>query len=212
MNIYAEILGNIHMQPEWQEKLKDADIEYILLDQWTAQKSRLLAKGDKNNEYAIALKRNSQVLDGDIISYDSDTKQAVVIRIDLSPVLIIDMSGLAKKDMQSVIRISVELGHAIGNQHWPAVVKNTLVYVPLTVDQKVMLSVIDTHRIEGITYKFEKGMDVIPDLSPQEVRKLFGGASQEVHSHEHSSGHSHEHSHEGHSHSHKHDNHSHSHE
>lgn len=212
MNIYAEILGNIYMEPEWQEKINDAEVEYIFLDQWTAQKSRLLTKGDKNNEYAIALKRNSQVLDGDIISYNPDSKQAVVIRVELSPVLIIDMSGLAEKDIQSVIRISVELGHAIGNQHWPAVVKGTQVYVPLTVDQKVMLSVMETHHIEGITYKFQKGMEIIPYLAPHEIRRLFGGASQESHSHEHPSDQGHEHSHGEHSHSHKHDNHSHSHE
>lgn len=211
MNIYTDIIGNINLEPEWQDKLKGIEVEYILLDQWTAQKSRLLAKSDKGNEYPIALKRNSQVLDGDIIYYNAKDKKAVIIRVELSPVLIIDMGKLAEKDPQSIIRISVELGHAIGNQHWPAVVKGTLVYVPLTVDEKVMLSVMETHKIEGISYKFQKGMEIIPYLAPHEVRRLFGGASQESHSHEHSHNDEHEHSHDGHSHSHKHDGHSHSH-
>ena len=86
------------------------------------------------------------------------------------------MSGLADNDPQTIIRVSVELGHAVGNQHWPAVVKGTKVYVPLTVDKKVMLSVMETHHIEGITYEFQKGMEIIPYLAPHEIRRLFGGA------------------------------------
>lgn len=182
--VYSEIAGNMFLTSEWKEKLKEADIESIYLDQWTAQKSRFLAKGNKGNEYAIALKRHSQVVDGDIIFYSPEESKAVVLRIELSPVLVIEMGALAQKDPQTIIHISVELGHAIGNQHWPAVVKGTRIYVPLTVDKKVMLSVMETHHIEGITYEFQKGFEIIPYLAPHEIRRLFGGAGQESHSHE----------------------------
>lgn len=185
MEIYTEILGNMFTSSEWREKLKEADVEYVTLDQWTAQKSRFVAKGDKGNEYAIALKRHAQVANGDIIVYSPEEKKAVVLQIELSPVLVIDMSALALKKPETIIHISVELGHAIGNQHWPAVVNGTRVYVPLTVDKKVMLSVMETHHIEGITYEFQPGMEIIPYLAPHEIRRLFGGTGQESHSHEH---------------------------
>ncbi len=199
MKVYNSILGNMNLSPEWKQKLNDAEIDYIFLDQWTAQKSRFLGKGMSGTEYPIALARHSQIVDGDIIDYDPDTKKAAVIRIELSPVLVINMGGLADKDPQTIIRIAVELGHAIGNQHWPAVVKDTKVYVPLTVDKKVMLSVMETHHIEGITYEFQKGLEIIPFLAPHEIRRLFGGAGQESHSHKHDHGHivhCHEHFHE----------------
>ncbi len=83
-------------------------------------------------------------------------QKAVILKIELSPVLVIDLGALADKDHETIIRRSVELGHAIGNQHWPAVVKGTKVYVPLTVDKKVMLSVMETHNLEGISYDFQK--------------------------------------------------------
>ena len=199
--IYSEILGNVNSSPEWKNKLLNIDIEYIHLDQWAAQKSRFLVKGDKGNEYPIALKRGSQVMDGDIVFYSQETNRAVVIQIDLCPVLVIDLSGLITKPTVDIIRISVELAHAIGNQHWPAVVKGTTIYVPLTVAEKVMLTVIDTHHIEGIKYAFKKGEEIIPLLSPQEVRKLFGGASHEIHTHETTHTHHDEH---GHAHTHTH--------
>lgn len=208
MEIYTEILGNRFTSPEWREKLKEVAIEYVTLDQWTAQKSRFVAKSDKGNEYAIALKRHAQIANGDIIFYSPEEKKAVVLQIELSPVLVIDMSALALKKPETIIHISVELGHAIGNQHWPAVVNGTRVYVPLTVDKKVMLSVMETHHIEGITYEFQPGMEIIPYLAPHEIRRLFGGTGQESHSHEHDMHthadgmHSHAHGSQPHTHSH----------
>lgn len=60
----------------------------------------------------------------------------------------------------------------------------------------------ETHHIEGITYEFQKGLEIIPYLAPHEIRRLFGGAGHESHSHEHAHGHivhCHEHTH-GHTH------------
>lgn len=213
MKVYSEVLGNLNVSDEWKKKLADAEIDYIFLDQWTAQKSRFLGKGTSGREYPIALARHSQIIDGDIVEYNPDDNTAVVLKIELSPVLVVDLSTLAASKPEDIIRRSVELGHAIGNQHWPAVVKGTKVYVPLTVDKKVMMSVMETHHLEGISYDFQKGVEIIPYLAPHEIRRLFGGAGHESHSHEHAHGHivhahdlphTHEHTHDGITHSHEH--------
>lgn len=193
--IYTEVLGNLHKDEEWKKKLEGFAVDNIFLDQWTAQKSRFLAKGESGEEYPVALKRHTQVADGDLIFYSPEDGKAAVLRIKLNPVLVIDLSGIADRDMDTVIRVSLELGHAIGNQHWPAVVKGTKVYVPLTVDKKVMLSVLETHHIEGIKFEFVEGLETIPYLAPHEVRELFGGASHESHSHVHAHQHVHTHDH-----------------
>lgn len=178
MDVITEIIGNVH-QPEWAERLDDCHVETVFLDQWTAQKSRFLAKGDHGTEYPVALKRGSRITDGDIIAYDPEKGEAAVLRLDLNNVLVIDLSKLSGLPAEDIIRISVELGHAIGNQHWPAVVKGTKVYVPLTVDKKVMLAVMETHNIDKITYDFQEGKDIIPFLAPGELRRLFGGAGHD---------------------------------
>ncbi len=178
MDVITEIIGNVH-QPEWAERLDDCHVETVFLDQWTAQKSRFLAKGDHGTEYPVALKRGSRITDGDIIAYDPEKGDAAVLRLDLNNVLVIDLSKLSGLPAEDIIRISVELGHAIGNQHWPAVVKGTKVYVPLTVDKKVMLAVMETHNIDKITYDFQEGKDIIPFLAPGELRRLFGGAGHD---------------------------------
>ena len=126
---------------------------------------------------------------------ESEKKFAAVLRLNLSPVLVVDLAKLKDLPQEEIIRISLELGHAIGNQHWPAVVKGTRVFVPLTVDKKVMESVMRTHHIECATCSFQPGSDVIPYLAPHEIRRLFGAAGPDagVHHHHH---HAHPHVHE----------------
>ena len=46
-----------------------------------------------------------------------------------------EYAGLFDGPPETSMTTCVELGHALGNRHWPAVVKGTRVYVPLTVDR-----------------------------------------------------------------------------
>ncbi len=184
MEIFTAILGNLHREP-WKSRAEGAETEYIDLDQWTAQKSRFTARGDRGGDYAVALARRTQLLDGDVVGYDPEARRIVAVRIRLSDVLVIDLSGLERLEPRRIARAAVELGHALGNQHWPAVVRDDCVYVPLTVDRKVMLSVMRTHRLEHIAYSFRPGEEVIPYLAPHEVRRLFGGAEAGSHAHHH---------------------------
>ena len=184
MKIYTEIAGNLHAS-EWKERVQEADIEYIDLDQWTAQKSRFVVKSTRGNEYAVALARHSQLHDGDIIEYLPEQRRIVALRLRLNDVLVADLGSLSERRPETIIHTAVELGHAIGNQHWPAVVKGTLVYVPLTVDRKVMDSVMRTHRIEGVEWSFRPGSQVIPYLAPHEIRRLFGGTGPDSDVHRH---------------------------
>ena len=199
MKIFTRIIGNV-AAPEWRERAAAADKEYIELDQWTAQKSRFASTSDRGNEYAVSLERNSRINDGDILFEDARHGTMLVVRVRLNDVMAIDMSSLASMPPQTIIHIAVELGHAIGNQHWPAVVKGTKVYVPLTVDKKVMLAVLETHHIEDITYRFEEGTEIIPYLAPHEIRRLFGGAGHESHAHVHTDASGHPHIHDAHIH------------
>ncbi len=200
--IINHVLGNM-TDDAWQPKLAAATIDYLRLDQWQAQKNRFRKTTDAGVELALALDRASHLHHGDVLAWDEATKTAVLAHIDLSDVLVIQLDGLLGAAPDAIVRTCFELGHALGNQHWPAVVKGTTVYVPLTVDRKVMASVMKTHAFEGITYGFQPGTEVIPYLLPHEARRLFGGADATPHSHVpgHDHGHAHDHAH-GHHHHH----------
>ncbi len=193
MKIHTEILGN-RRDAAWAERLRDAVADCVELDQWTAQKRRFVARTERGEACAVALQRHAQLLDGDILEYDPDTRRALVVRLRLNDVLVADLGALAQEEASEAIREALEFGHAVGNQHWPAVVRGTKVYIPLTVDRTVMRSVLRTHRFERIAYAFQPGAEVIPYLAPHEIRRLFGGAEPGAGGHEHPHDHLHGHS------------------
>jgi urease accessory protein len=123
--------------------------------------------------------------DGDILVWEPSKAMGIAVRIRLREVMIVHLDGLAHLAPEIAMRTCLELGHALGNQHWPALIKDGHVYVPLTVDRKVMASVMNTHRFEDIRYEFVPGSEVVPYLAPHESRRLFGGAEGQAHSHAH---------------------------
>jgi urease accessory protein len=158
----------------WAGRLHGARIDVLRLDQAEAQKSRLRKTTEHGTEVAIALDRGAQLRDGDILRWDETQHSAIVVRVDLKDVLIIDLSALLDGPREAAMARCVELGHALGSQHWPAVVKGRRVYVPQAVARAVMASVMKTHAFEGIRYSFAPGAQVLPCLTPREARRLFG--------------------------------------
>ena len=184
MIVIESVLGNIR-DPEWSERLSAAHVDLLEVDQWEAQKSRFRKASAKGAEVAISLDRGTNIRDGDVLFWDAQAATAIVAKIDLRDIMVVHLNDLDRFAPEIAMRTCVELGHAMGNQHWPALVKGNVVYVPLTVDRKVMASVMDTHRFEGIRYEFVPGRDVIACLAPHESRRLFGGAEGPTHSHAH---------------------------
>ena len=186
MVVIETVLGNVS-DPEWNKRLSAANVELLEVDQWEVQKSRFRKTTAKGAELAISLERGTYIRDGDVLFWDAKAAEAVVARIDLRDVMVVYLDGLSGFAPEIAMRTCVEVGHAMGNQHWPALVKGNVVYVPLTVDRKVMASVMNTHHFEGIRYDFVRGREVVPYLAPHESRRLFGGAEGRVHSHTHES-------------------------
>jgi len=182
MILVESILGNAS-EPEWASRLAAATVDTFALDHWEAQKNRLRKKTLGGLEIAVSLDRGTFMQDGDVLLWDDAKRAAVVARLSLRDVMVIHLDALGKSAPELALRTCVELGHALGNQHWPALVKDGVVYVPLTVDRKVMASVMNTHRFEGIRYEFVPGARIVPYLAPHESRRLFGGAEGPVHVH-----------------------------
>lgn len=218
MILVESTLGNLS-DPLWQERARLGTVDSLVLEQWEAPKSRLRKASAGGVELAISLPRSEHLHDGDVLHYDEAAKIIVVARIALKDVLVIELENVEALSPTEILRTCFELGHGLGNQHWPAVIKGSTVYVPLSVDQKVMASVMRTHAFEHVKTHFAPGKEIAAKLSASEVRLLFAGADAtphhhhgghaESHSHDHAHSHGHGHSHD-HSHGHDH-NHSHSH-
>ena len=181
--LIVELIQGNQNDEDWKRRLTGGTLDALELDQWQAQKNRLRTKTRAGQDIALSLDRHTQLRDGDILVWDESTRCGVIGRIQLQDVLEIDLSAVKNLEGDESLLLCFELGHALGNQHWPAIVKGDKVYVPLTVDRKVMASVMRTHAFSNITYRFLPGTEIIPYLAPHESRRLFGGANSTPHSH-----------------------------
>ncbi len=191
MPLIETVLGNAN-DPEWRARLAHAHVDTLDLSQWDAQKSRLRKTTRDGLPLAVSLERGEVLRNGDVLLWDDAERRAVVCRIDLCDVLDIDLSGLDDLSPARIVERAVRIGHALGNQHWPAVCKGGHVYVPITVDRNVVASVMKTHHFEGVEYRFVQGEDILDTLDPAEARRLFGGSEVPAHGHgPHGHGHHH---------------------
>jgi len=90
-----------------------------------------------------------------------------VARLKPEEVLVITVQSAASP--ADLLRVAVQLGHVLGNQHWPVKIEGMAVYVPVSVDKKVMETVLKTYDLQGIEYRFEQGsVGPIPRVVPHE--------------------------------------------
>lgn len=209
MELVEHVLGNMSDEA-WQPRLTSpgAKVDRLDLDQWDAQKNRLRKTTAGGREVAVSLERGRYLRDGDILLWDEASRRAVVARIHLCDVMVVSLPDPARRPAADTLETCVRLGHALGNQHWPAVIRDNAVYVPVGVDRKVVEAVMESHRFQGISYSFMDGDKTAAMLEPQEARRLFGGAEMPA------DGHSHGHAHGpagGRPHEHRHDHHDHHH-
>lgn len=188
MRRVTHILGNI-CSGQWAARAARSRLCYIELDERTAQKSRFTALDEEGGEWCFSLERSALLQDGDVVEWDEAQGRMTLLRLRLNDVLVISVEALARQGLDVAIRGAFELGHALGNQHWAAVVSGVKVYVPLVLERRVMESVLRSHHFQHITYCFQPAKQIIPYLSPHEVRRLMGACRAEGFGHDHTCGH-----------------------
>ncbi|GII23866.1 urease accessory protein UreE [Planosporangium mesophilum] len=168
------VIGNLD-EPGRFAQLDAVKVDTLVLDRWEAQKHRLRKTTEGGTEVALSLDRDCRLRDGDILYWDRAAGTAIVARVELGEVMVVDLHPT-----DDSVKTAVEVGHALGNQHWPAVVKGARIYVPVAVDRAVLDSVMRTHAFPGVSYRFAPGAEVVADLTAGEARQLFGGADKEA--------------------------------
>jgi urease accessory protein len=176
----SAVLGNT-ADHGWQARLRGASIDLLTLSATEAQRARLRKRTAAGADVAVALERGVHLRDGDVLEWDEASNTALVVRADLPDVMVVDLSALLSGPAGTLLAACVAVGHALGNQHWPAVVKESRLYVPVTMTPEVMASVLKAHRIEGVGYWFVPGAQVRDQLTPGEAGLLFTGLAGHSH-------------------------------
>lgn len=187
MILIENVLGNINSDNYKKFLSEGYTNDILILEQWEAQKSRCRKKSVQGVDIGLALDRGVLLSDGDVLLVDENSNYILTVQINLRDVMMVSLDKFEKSSFEDIICNVFELGHALGNQHWKAIIKGYKVYVPLTVEMKMMNSVMKTHGYDAAEYEFVAGSKIRPLLTPSESRLLFGGA-EDLHVHVHVNG------------------------
>jgi len=159
MILVEAILGNVSedarlcdLQRQWQARGRTETVDLTPAE---AQKGRLRTVTDRDTPIGISLGRGSIVRDGDVLYLNEPEGRMIVARLKPEEVLRITVKPAGSP--ADLLRVAVQLGHMLGNQHWPVKIEGMTVYVPVSVDTKVMDTVLRTYNLDGIEYRFEQG-------------------------------------------------------
>ena len=103
--IFNQIKGNIRAI----ENINNYHIEKIFINSDDTLKRILRVTSDHNNEYGIALDKNEELKDGDILL--NDGKNLVVIKVKGEDVLVIKPDNITEMGI---------IAHSLGNRHLQA--------------------------------------------------------------------------------------------
>lgn len=182
MYLIEKVLGNINHPEGGVPPNGDYRHDVLVLEQWEAQKSRCRKKSQLGYDIGLSLDRNVRLNDGDILLYDEKENYLLTVKIQLRCVMVVDLGRFGEGDVVDLLGKAFELGHAMGNQHWKAIIKGYCVFVPLVVNENMLVSVMKSHGYTEGEYYFTEGEKVLPVLTASESRLLFGGA-EEAHTH-----------------------------
>ena len=169
-------LGNVSEKADLAMRIEQAKEEARCLDVSIGlgdrTKGRILTHTATGQAVGIVKTRDWLLRDGDV--FISKNNYLVVVSIQSQQVMTLQFEAGVSNGAIAL----VHLGHVLGNQHWPIVVKGNVLYVALVADAAVMEStlrkMVKTLSIAGLQIGYEtKSADESVDFS--------GGA--EVHHH-----------------------------
>jgi urease accessory protein len=156
MYVVNNTLGNLHdtesIALDVQRLEKEGKVERVYIPFHDAGRRRIRITTDHGTNIGVDLPIDQSLQDGDVLPGADGTDHLVVIEVAPSEAMALSMSKEIPADQ--LFEFGVRLGHMLGNQHWPITVKDDVVYSPLSIDHKVMETVVKTHGFDGIEFKF----------------------------------------------------------
>src|SRR5690348_13387682 len=77
----------------WPGRLNRSRVDVLRLSQSDAHRTKLRRRTDSGTEVAVTLERGTVLRDGDVLCWDERSRTALVARVDLGEVMVIDFGA-----------------------------------------------------------------------------------------------------------------------
>jgi len=156
MIVVNRVLGNANKDQELsyrtQAREKDGHVTRVRMSASDAQRRRLRLVADSGVEVGIAIEAGMTLQDGDVLCRDDDESELIVVGVEPSEAMVIRVNPPPRDEASFLY--GVQVGHMLGNQHWPIKVDGRGVLTPVNIDRLVMEKVLRTHGLEGLEWEF----------------------------------------------------------
>jgi urease accessory protein len=154
--VVNRVLGNTNkdqaLEYRVQAQEKEGNVARVRISASDAQRRRLRLAASYGIEVGIALEAGTALEEGDVLCRDDDESELVVVEVEPSEAMAIRVNPPPADEASFVY--GVQLGHMLGNQHWPIKVDGTVVLTPVNIDRLVMETVLRTHGFDGLEWEF----------------------------------------------------------
>lgn len=133
-------LGNISDCDELARRVAQAEADgsclKVTVEQGDRAKGRILTQTDAGQKVGITKGRDWLLRDGDVLVGEGD--RMVLVSVEPQALIALTFSPGANNNPAAL----VQLGHILGNRHWPVAIKNETLYIELTANAALVKSTI----------------------------------------------------------------------
>ncbi|MEM8721176.1 MAG: urease accessory protein UreE [Cyanobacteria bacterium P01_G01_bin.39] len=143
-------LGNINQNPELAKLLSTATCLEVSLTASDRYKGRIHAYTDLGVGVGIIKDRDHALNSGDIFKINSE--KLILINLQEAEVMVLDLSNLESHVGAMEI---FNLGHVLGNHHYPIMIQEQKIYVQLVTNKYILEKLIEELSIPGLQFSYE---------------------------------------------------------
>lgn len=143
-------LGNVKQDSDLAQLIITKPYLEVSLRESDRYKGRIHTHTDSGIAIGIIKSRDHALKSGDLFKTDGD--QLILINLQETELMVLDLSTIGH---QFSVDKLVNLGHALGNHHYPIMMQSGKIYVQLITDKSILEKLIKDLDVPGLQINYE---------------------------------------------------------
>ena len=147
-------IGNINHDRDLKQLVATESCLEVTLQQSDRAKGRIHAHTASGIAVGIIKSRDRTIQSGDLFRTNLD--KLLLVSLEEKELLVLDLSSV---DSNLAPAKLVQLGHTLGNYHYPIMMQESKIYVQLVTDKPIVEKMINDLNIAGLQIKYQTHLD-----------------------------------------------------
>ena len=154
MEIARDYLGNVDDNADLAQMLASESCWVVRLQESDRRKGRIHAQTNSEVAVGIIKDRNYLMRSGDL--FKTDSGRLLLVELQERELLVLDLDAVDKNIAAEKL---VQLGHTLGNHHYPITLQDNKIYVQLVTDKATLEKIIEDLAIANLNFEYQTRSD-----------------------------------------------------